>query len=428
MQKQLSQIFVLTFIALLLQLPGGVFHLYFGRLAYAKDLISIIAVVIGGGYLLRNKNIVNKPYFLVLFLGLVVLQMLPMLLRVDGLLLGKWILLWSVAYLMGASAVSASTPVRLIAVIVLLLYLGVECVIGLWEIRNQRFFLEIANTDVTDAGVELAKMNTLEDVIRVKGLQRNVFQFANLMSLAFVFGMALVAFGRNAVYKIIGLPIGLIAIYCVIKSGGRTALVGCLFSFLVIVLVLNKNIRDNLVWNRILLVIFPLAAVLISVAGPHRLAIYVFDLIGYNGAIANLDSTYIRQEVWSFLWANMLSSPEKLLVGNIVPALMSGFEAPIIIVDNQFLWFLYHFGVFGAFAVLISFYFLLFAAIENAKYDSLARIILILLVAQSSGEALGRDSAFYFSALALFASIGYSSMKNDIIRPHGRGGHVAFHQ
>lgn len=410
-----SLLFSLGFTALILQLPGGVFHLYLGRLAYLKDVIALAAFIGGALYLTQTWASIRKPTYTVAFFALLLFPVAPLLLgpeRLNALLLVKWVILWAVAYAIGLTFSRVPKSYKVLAASVLVAYFAVEALIGLWEIRNQRFFLILAHTDITDAGVELAKMNTLEDMIRVKGLQRNVFQFANLMALIFALSVAVIALARISVFSLFAIGAALVSVYCVTKSGGRTALVGCAFVVVAIPLLLIKSLREREGVVAIMLMFFPLAGVIVSLLGPAKLAESVFSFLNYEGAIANLESTLMRQQVWAGAMQTLVSSPLKLFFGTMIVGSGSHQQA-INILDNQYLWFLYHYGFFGATAIAVLFFRVVFAATAGDRTASIGSII-IILSAVSAGEAIGRDVAFYFSTLALFIAVGAGSCSHPL--------------
>ncbi|MBC2606286.1 hypothetical protein H5P27_09520 [Pelagicoccus albus] len=272
-------------------------------------------------------------------------------------------------------------------------YLCVEASIGFYERFRGEFFLSDELNSVSLTGDRLFKESTMNEpgLIRVKGLQRDVFAFSNLMLCGFVLVSPTLFFSSSTIQRVAGACLSLFFLSCLYISGGRSALVGLLGAGIVLLVwSIGRGRPSNRLTIYALICLVPILGLLFSYFG-------IVDIVGVGARIlygtselGNLDSTLDRDTVWAGQWNDLFAQPSLFFLGGYF---VSVFDQDIVlgVSDNQSLWVLRHFGFIGM--IVYSFGWLL----PLIRFEGFGRYSAFYLAAVVGvfSEGVARESLFY---------------------------------
>ncbi len=396
-------VFCFVFLVILVHLPNGAMHLYFGRFLRIRDFILIIAAGVSFFAIARSSrrltydvltfSLFGIGLLLVMLLNLFEVGSFGVIFRQSGVL-AKWILLYVVA--MGAGALSFELyqswrPWFSAAVAILGLYIFGEALIGYFERYSGAFFLDFTGLLVTEFGSEVAKTDTLaiENLIRVRGLQRSVFAFSNLIAVGAIFSAWISIQRRQGIWLRVGAVSATIGFTSVtFVSGGRSALLGLFGVFAIAAIYFFVRKGWKVTFHNFCVTLLVLVSIGISVFGIAESVSFAVTSLGL-GDLGLLDSksSFARDSVWLVRWDLLLQEPLSLFLGLRVVDI--GKFHLYAVADNLGLWVLSNFGGVGVLGII------LFFSRSNLQQFRRLDLLLFALTTFILVEGFARESIFF---------------------------------
>jgi len=387
--------------ASLLTAPG---QLYLGRFYYLKDIGAALTF-----FTLAYISIVRRERlatFAAAGAGILLFIFLTAVPKDDTPateLNMIWVIRWALAVQLGHLAVRERLGRAVaISVTVLLAIICVDSLVGLWEIRTQDHFFEMSALDETAAGVTLVRYEQVEDLIRVLALHRSGGDFGNSMATGMIMIAFLMVICRRIWQKALLAPFFLLFTYDLFFSTLRSFLVGAVAGVLAVLayLLLPRRL-SHLSAQGIALLIG--VCLFFSYFNIIPMVEWVSSHLLSGTAIGDVNSSYMRIDSWDDVVNGLKAAPLIAIIGSpLASALSLNLGAPpTLICDNIYLWFLFHFGIFGWLAILIC---IPIPLATRASPE--ARALYFAAAAQLLVTGIFTDSFFYFSSLILFFALG----------------------
>ena len=192
--------------------------------------------------------------------------------------------------------------------------------------------------------------------IRIRGFQRDVFSFANLMAMSAVLGLALASVSREIWQRVLGFAWAAGFAVMLVLSGGRSALFGIFASALLsIAYIANNSLTRR--WAKVYVLVWVGITVIISFAGVGQLTDQVSGMFLGKSRVGDSTSAYMRDDNWTNMMEAFEEEPIILITGGPFGSLLDSKIAPMFHwADNQFLWDTYHLGIAGALAIGLYFF------------------------------------------------------------------------
>lgn len=215
----------------LLYFPSGLLHVYLYAAVYGRDILlglHLAACLV----ILRRMGHLDWVLRQSAILGLVPLFLLPAVFNHDYVLEAlrtvKWCASWLDWIILGHLAFLNRRwhPWLGIFIVATLLELTVEAFVGLYEWHRGEFLFTTEWGQKTALGVLEVSDLRLKNFIRVRGFQRDVFSFANLMAMSATAGLAWSGISRSTYHKALGFVWAAGFGTMLVISGGRSALFG----------------------------------------------------------------------------------------------------------------------------------------------------------------------------------------------------------
>ena len=394
---------------LLFYFPSGWLHHTMGAYVYLRDILLALHLFSSCVYLQKQGQLtsyLSKAWLL----GLTPLFLLPALfipesrVEIGGYI--KWSFIWFDCIILGRLISQhftwrASTRVMaLLSSMVLLADLGT----GFYEWKNNTFVFPM-HGQLSPMGVEMGKDSTLKSFKRVKGLQRDVFSFANLMGMAIVASICVfVSVERTGVRTLSALSIALFC-FMLYNSGGRSAFLGVGAAGLIgMCLVFNPETSRRHLSK--VAAVWLIIGLTISFIGIGAFTEWFSSHTLKDSHIGDATSAYMRDDNWEGVRNAIAHVPIVLFTGSPLGSMIDPRVLPIFHwADNNYLWLLYH-GSFISLAGLI-FYFrnVLARPIPTSRLWSKDCLLLFLLYVM--GEAMARESLSFLGCMPLFIACGY---------------------
>ena len=411
-EGQARFLFFSGWVITLCYLPSGLLHFLLGSGVYFRDGLLLLHLTGCLVWLARNREFSTLTRRL-WTLCVPALFVLPAFAdggsRVEALTFVKWTALWVDWIILGRMAgfVPGITPLvkTLIGITAALLLADLGA--GLYERINHTFLIAGESNDQTAFGVQIEREATLGEQLRVKGLQRDVFSFANLMGMSTVLGLLLFTNLKRPALRLPALAWTVAFGAMLLASGGRSAFFGVLASGLLVagLLLAPQWVRRH--YPRVVLG-WLLACLVISAFGIGRLTESVGGSVMSSSGVGNSVSAYMRDSSWADILDAIGRVPVVLIFGSPFSALID----PKVDVfyhwaDNEYLWLLYHASVLGFVAMAWFFSSVLLARAEDEPERGWAMDATVLFLLFVMGEAVARESMTFIGAMPLFVAIGF---------------------
>lgn len=217
----------------LLYLPSGLMHFVFGSAVYFRDGLLFLHVAACLHWLARNRELrafARRDWMLIVPALFVLPAFADGGSRIEALTFVKWGILWMDWIILGRLASSVpgfTTTVKVLAIITVVLLLA-DLGSGLYERATHSFVIAGEADERTAFGVEVDREHQIGDQLRVKGLQRDVFSFANLMGMGSVLGLLIFINAKRPALRLPALVWSIAFAAMLIASGGRSAFFGVL--------------------------------------------------------------------------------------------------------------------------------------------------------------------------------------------------------
>jgi hypothetical protein len=394
--------------------PSGVLLFYFGSAVYLRDLLLFAHIMASLIWLYRIgdlRTVMRESAILLLVPLLLIPAMADGEYRFEAMRTVKWTFFWLDWIFIGHFAFQKRSWDHWLGIFIGLtaFELLMEWLIGCYEWRVGHYVFSTPTTwqDKTIFGVQAVKELMLEGSIRVRGFQRDVFSFANLMAMSAVIGLAWAAISRTVWEKVIGFSWAAFFSIMLVVSGGRSALFG-IFASTILAIAYVVDHRFTRRWARNYVLAWVIISVVISFAGVGRLTEAIGSTFLSKTHIGDSESAYMRDENWSNMLDAFEQEPIILVIGGPYASLLDTRISPMFHwADNQFLWDAYHLGLAGEVAIAFFFFRVLWRSREISQPRSVDVVMLCLLLVV--GEGIARESLTFMGCMPLFVACGYVS-------------------
>ncbi|HSI15552.1 MAG TPA: hypothetical protein VK961_26135 [Chthoniobacter sp.] len=393
----------------LLYLPSGLLHYYLGGKVYLRD--GLMGLHFGACvFHFYRTGLLGRWLRQCWWLALVPLLILPAAADrasvVEAVTLWKWTVLWNDWIMIGTlAALTWLEPRGMVILSALTLVLLVaDAAAGFHEYQTNRFLFPIKSGEKSALGVVLGFDQVLGGKqIRLKGLQRDVFSFANLMAAAAVGGLAVASVTRRVAWRAAGWIWAALFGSMLFLSGGRSAFFG-VAAAAAIAIATQVSPEYTRRWKRWAVLAWLAFGVFISLYGVSELSDQLSALFFKHHRAGSTASAFLRDRAWQGLTGAIIEQPVILLCGAPVAALMDTHVTPFYHwADNEYLWLAYHVGLPGALAVVLFF----FSAVRRESGRDIADTVFFLYLVFIMGEGIARESLTFLGCLPLFVAAGF---------------------
>jgi hypothetical protein len=404
-----AQLFYSGWALALLYVPSGLMHVLLGKGVYARDVLLGIHLCACIYWLNRTRRLeaFARRSWLLLIPGFF---LLPAIFNdnytVEAVTFLKWTVFWLDWIIMGGLALEVikgwNTAIIILVAITALLLVA-DLAAGTYE-RVADTYIFDTRGEKSSFGVEEGRETKLAHHMRVKGLQRDVFSYANLMAASCVGGLLVFVSFEPFAARIASLAwTGMFGIGMFL-SGGRSAFFGVFGAGMVAVGLVSVPgiIRRHA--SRVVLV-WLLTALTISLTGIGTLSESIGSSVMSGSHIGNSNSAYERDANWTGIIDAIENNPVVLVSGGPLASLLDPkVDAIYHWADNQYLWLVYHSGVVGLGAMCLYFAYILKltpAGDRKWLHDGLVLYLLFVM-----GEAMARESLTFIGCMPLFLFCG----------------------
>jgi hypothetical protein len=408
----LTRLIVLGWIVGLLYFPSGLLHGVAGAVVYVRDLLMGFHLLASLFWLSRQghlKWVAQHSWVFLITPVLLIPGVMDHNYTLEALRTCKWSICWLdwivLGYLLRMNQ-HWGQWFKLLGAVTLLM-MCTELVAGAIEWQTGSYLFPTSWNEKTALGVSRGNDQLLEGKMRIHGLQRDVFSFANVMGMNAVAGMACLALFRNSAVQLGGALWACAFGFMMVVSGGRSALFGAFAAAVYTGWLLLAPVSAGKNGRRYVLA-WVLIAIALSLVGVGKFTDFVGEQFLGGAHIGDSDSAYMRDNYWVKMRAAFVGQPLILVLGGpFVSLLDSKTDVMFHWADNQLLWNLYHTGIIGSVAVIFFFY----KVLENEPRESerLTRQALILFLLFVVGEGIARESLTFIGCLPLFVLCGYDS-------------------
>jgi hypothetical protein len=408
----LTRLIVLGWVVGLLYFPSGLLHGVLGAIVYVRDLLLGVHLILSLYWLGRkgHMNWVVQHSWVFLITPLLLLPaVMDHNYTLEALRTCKWSFCWFDWILLGHLLRMNrhwGQWFKLLGILTLLM-MCTELVAGFIEWQTGSYLFPTTWGETTAFGVMRGNDQLLEGKLRIHGLQRDVFSFANVMGMNAVAGMACLTVFRQPALRLGGVLWACAFGFMMVVSGGRSALFGAFAAavYAGYLLLAPASAAKN---SRRYVVAWLVIAVVLSLIGVGKFTDFVGEQLLGGAHIGDADSAYMRDNYWVKMRGDFISQPLILLLGGpLVSLLDAKTDVMFHWADNQLLWNLYHIGIFGSLAFIYFFYKIL--EHEPRETERLTRQMLILFLVFVVGEGIARESLTFIGCLPLFVLCGYDS-------------------
>jgi hypothetical protein len=415
----LPKLIILGWIAALLYFPSGLLHGVLGAVVYLRDMLLLTHLGISIYWLSKQRqlNWVAKHSWVILVTPVLLIPaVLTSSFTLEALRTCKWSLCWLDWIVLGHQLrlnKEWGQWLKLLCVITLVM-MGIELVAGVIEWRTGNYLISTSWGERTALGVMRGNDQMLDGRIRIRGLQRDVFSFANLMGMNAVLGMAAFTIFREQRIKLAAL--GWTALFGLMMSvsGGRSALFGAFAAALYAAWLVAWPVAARR-YARRYIVGWIVIAIALSCIGVGKFTDFVGNTVLGGSYVGDSESAYMRDQYWVKMRKDFVSKPLILVTGGPIGSIVDHrIDVMFHWADNQLLWNLYHLGIAGALATMFFFYKVL--EDEPREQDRMARQALILFLVFVVGEGIARESMTFMGCLPLFILCGYDNAGSLLAR------------
>jgi hypothetical protein len=424
--SSLQRLIVVGWVTALLYFPSGLLHGVLGPVIYLRDLMLGGHLVVSIFWLSRKHQlnwVAQHSWVILITPVLLIPAVLDRNFTMEALRTCKWSMCWLDWIILGHFLRLNKDWGKWFQILgwISLAMMGTELVAGVIEWITGQYLFPTTWGETTAFGVQRGNDQVLEGKLRIHGLQRDVFSFANVMAMNAVLGMAYLTITRRRNYQIFAAGWAAAFGGMMLVSGGRSALFGA-FAALVYMIWLLVSPATARRYGRRYVLAWVFIAIAMSCIGVGKFTDFVGSQVMGGSYVGDSDSAYMRDNYWVKMLGDFASEPLILVIGG--P--FASFIDPRIAVmfhwaDNQLLWNTYHLGLAGSLALLFFFYKILEP--EPREGDRLARQALILTLVFVLGEGIARESLTFMGCLPLFLLCGYDSA-NEMLGRRATG-HVS---
>ena len=429
--RVLKGLLISGWIILLLSLPSGMLHAVLGNLVYTRDVllgVHLVFSIIWFARIQQFRWIAENGWVILITPLLLIPAVLNSNLTPNGSTIAmealrtcKWSLYWLDWFLLGAFLRMNRDWGKWFQILlaVTLGELFVELVAGVVELSTGDPLFPTVWGERTAFGVLVGNDMFLGDSRRIRGLQRDVFSFANLMAASAVMGMVCLTIRRNAGVRLGAAIWTIVFAIMMFVSGGRSALFGASAAaiYAVALLVFPKGARHL---GRRYVILCVVLSIALSLIGVGSFTDWISANVLGGAHYGNADSAYMRDYSWAQMRAAFQHTPILLVIGGPFTSLLDHSVAPMFHwADNQYLWNLYHLGIAGFLGIAFYFFRVLQVADEWSEPRTFDALILFLLLVL--GEGIARESLTFIGCAPLFIVCGYVIASDHVHDQRSKG-------
>ena len=393
----------------LLYFPSGLMHEWLGSLVYARDVLLIshlVATLIFFAKSGRLRSFAKNSWLLLL----VPLFMLPAVFKsdysIEALTLWKWAAMWLDWILLGRllAAQRSFTGTMWVLAGLTVLLLAADAAAGCYEWKTNKFLFPMRG-EVSGLGIPMGKDQHLVHHLRLKGLQRDVFSFANLMGLGCVLALCIFTSVKNALWRYSAFVISGMFALVLFASGGRSALIGIFAAGLLAAAFALDHQRVRRYSNHVV-ALWLCMAFAISLIGVGEITEVVGSSVLEGSYVGNSNSSYARDRSWGNILAAIGHVPIVLFTGGPLGSYIdSQVDAIYHWADNNYLWLVYHTSVVGLLGVVAYFRKVLGYRVSSSR--EWARDCCLLFLVFVMGESIAREALTFLGCMPLFVACGF---------------------
>lgn len=421
----LRPLIISGWVVALTYLPSGLLHATLGDLVYARDLALGLHLLISLGWLIRHRQfkwVAQHDWFIVITPLLLLPALANHFYLVEALRTSKWNFAWLDWIILGHF-------IRLdqkwreeyeFLFWVTFIMIGAELAAGIFDWVSGDHLIKETWGEKTVFGVSRMFDETIGGRIRIRGLQRDVFSFANIMAVNAVGGMVYLLFARKSGRQLAAVLWIVVfgAMMCV--SGGRSAIFG-VFAALVYTVIVFAYPRVSARFGRRYVLVWVGIALTLSLVGVGKFTDFVGSTLLGGSYVGDSESAFMRDDFWRQMLTDFIQEPKILIAGGPAAALVDTRIDPMFHwADNQFLWNVYHLGIVGAVAFTFLFYKVLRPEPRDGQQGKVRQALILFLVFVI-GEGIARESLTYIGCLPLFVFCGYESAGEMLARQTAPG-------
>ena len=392
-------------------LPSGLLHAVLGDLVYARDLalgVHLLACTIWLARVHQLGWVMRRSWFVFITPLLLLPAVANPLYTLEALRTSKWSFAWldwiMLGYLVRQNTRWGETFMTLLWVT--LAMMAAEWAAGVYDWVSGNHLIKETWGEKTVFGVSRMFDETIGGRIRIRGLQRDVFSFANIMAMNAVAGMAYLMFTRKASHQLRA-ALWIFAFGALmVLSGGRSAIFGVLAAFLYTVGLFTSP-RITRRFERLYVLVWVGIALTLSLVGVGRFTDFVGSTLLGGSYVGDSESAFMRDDYWTLLLRALIHYPMILLAGGPAVAMADTRVDPMFHwADNQLLWNVYHLGIVGSVAFAFLFYKVLRPEVRDDQQRKVRQALIVFLVFVI-GEGIARESLTLVGCLPLFVLCGY---------------------
>ncbi len=416
-----GRLIIAGWIISLTYIPSGALHVVLGSVVYLRDLAVFVHLFVGIGWLIKLRQfdgVARRSWFVLLTPILLLPAFANHFYVYEALRTSKWSFDWLDWIVLGYLV---RLDHRWREEYKLLFWLtaavmGAELAAGAFDWVTGRHLIERTVGEKTAFGVSTMSDETVGGHERVRGLQRDVFAFADIMAMNSVAGLACLVCLRPASRQFRGVLWAFAFGALMLLSGGRAALFGVFAAVVYAVGLLVSPRFTRRCEGRYVLVCVGVAITL-SLVGVGKFTDFVGNTLLGGSYVGNADSAFMRDDYWRTMLGDFVSSPLILLTGGPFVSLIRHEVDPMFHwADNQFLWNTYHLGLIGAVAFAYPFWSLLRMEPRGDEHRKV-RSAFILFLLFAIGEGIARESLVMIGCVPLFVLFGYECAAAKLVLP-----------
>jgi hypothetical protein len=410
--QPLQLLIISGWIIALLYFPSGFLHSMIGAGVYLRDLLLGVHLAASIIWLTRRHEmgwVAQHSWVILITPVLLIPAVIDHDFTVEALRTCKWSLCWLDWILLGHFLRLNRNWGRWWQILLTITAgeMVLEWLAGMIEWQSGKVLISSVWDERTAFGVLRGNVQYLQGQMRIRGLQRDVFSFSNLMAMNTVVGMALLVFTRKPIVRI-GAAIWIPAFAgMMIVSGGRSSLFGAFAAAVyTTVLLLWPAVARR--WSRWYVLAWVVIALVLSCIGVGKFTDAVGGMMFGKSYVGDSESAFMRDAFWVKMFAEFGRQPLILVFGGPFAKFFDGkIDTMFHWADNQLLWNLYHTGLVGALATALFFYKILEPEPRAEEWP--LRHALVLFLCFVIGEGIARESMTFMGCLPLFVLCGYST-------------------
>ncbi len=410
-EAALRPLIITGWIVALSYLPSGLLHAVVGDLVYLRDLamgLHLLACLIWLGSSRQLGWVLRRCWFIIIPPLLLLPAVINPLYTIEALGTSKWSFCWLdwiiLGYLVRQNRQWGDNFTMLLWVTSIMM--GAEWAAGVFDWVAGHHLIEQTWGEKTVFGVSRMFDETIGGRIRIRGLQRDVFSFANIMGMNAVAGLAYLMVTRKAKHQLAAASWVLAFGGLMFVSGARSAIFGFTAAAIYTLGIFTWPQITRRFERRYVLLWIGIAITL-SFVGVGKFTDFVGSTLLGGSYVGDSESAFMRDDYWTIMLHTFGRYPLILLTGGPFVSLMDArVNSMFHWADNQLLWNAYHLGLVGSLGIVVFFYTVLRREAKDDQQRKVRQALVVFLVFVI-GEGIARESLTLIGCLPLFVLCGY---------------------